>query len=270
VAKPDYDACRIKPGQKVRLSQWPTDDDGGRDKDQTEAEFDALSRRLGELQELLYAEGKHALLVVLQATDTGGKDSTIRKVFAPVNPQGCSVVSFKAPTGLELRHDFLWRVHAQAPARGMIVIFNRSHYEDVLVVRVKDLVPEKRWRARYEHINSFERLLRDEGTTILKFFLHVSKDYQKQRLQQRLDRPDKWWKFEPADLTERQRWDEYQAAYDDMLSRCSTEYAPWYVIPAEKRWYRNWLISSVLVDTLEGLNMSYPKATFDPKSIVIR
>ncbi len=263
------DRYRIAPGSKVDLNDIPTDDDGKMAKEEALAEFEALRERLIKLQELLYAESKHALLVVLQAMDSGGKDSTIRNVFSALNPQGCKVVSFKAPNDVELRHDFLWRIHENTPRLGYIGIFNRSHYEDVLVVRVKNLLPEKRWRARYEHIKTFEEMLHDEGTTIVKFYLHISKDYQRQRLERRLAKPDKHWKFDPADLTERTRWKDYQAAYEEALSRCSTRHAPWYVIPAEHRWYRNLLVARVLVDTLESLDMHFPKPTFNPGEIVI-
>lgn len=262
-----FDAYRVRPESKVDLSRHRTDDDGGLTQDKARQELRKLAKRFEKLQEMLYAEGKHSLLVVLQAMDAGGKDSTIRRVFAPVNPQGCVVTNFKAPCTEELQHDFLWRVHAHVPRAGYIAVFNRSHYEDVLVVRVKGLVPEKRWKQRYEHINAFEEMLHDEGTAILKFFLHISKDYQKKRLQRRLDNPDKWWKFNPADLAERDRWDSYAQAYEAMLSRCSSEHAPWYVVPAEKRWFRNLLITRVIVDTLESLDPRFPEPAFDAKSI---
>jgi PPK2 family polyphosphate:nucleotide phosphotransferase len=260
---------RVKPGSDVDLKAVPTDDHGDLTKPKGIAEFLKLRKRLTGLQELLYAEGKHALLVVLQAMDAGGKDGTIRSVFSSLNPQGCKVVSFKAPNDVERRHDFLWRIHENTPRLGFIGIFNRSHYEDVLIARVKNLVPERRWRARYDHINAFEEMLRDEGTTTVKFFLHISKEYQKRRLERRLAKPSKHWKFDPSDLAERERWDEYQAAYRDALRRCSTPHAPWYVIPAEHHWYRNLLIARVLVETLESLEMRYPKARFDPRQIVI-
>jgi PPK2 family polyphosphate:nucleotide phosphotransferase len=261
---------RVRPGAKVDLTKIRTDDDGGMAKADAVAEFRKLRKRLVRLQELLYAEGKHALLVVLQAMDGGGKDSTIRSVFTSLNPQGCKVISFKVPNDVELRHDFLWRVHENTPRLGYIGIFNRSHYEDVLVVRVKELVPAKRWKARYAHINAFEEMLHDEGTTVVKFFLHISKKYQKKRLERRLTKPDKLWKFDPVDLVERKRWDKYQEAYEDALRHCSTPHAPWYVIPAEHRWYRNLLVATVLVRTLQSLKMHYPKAKVDPKKIVIR
>ncbi len=217
-----------------------------------------LNAELERLQELLYAEGKHKVLVVLQATDTGGKDGTIRHVFDGTNPQGVSVASFKKPTPRELAHDYLWRVHRHTPGTGEITIFNRSHYEDVLVVRVHGLVPEERWRRRYDHINDFEALLADEGTTILKFFLHISKEEQRERLQARLDEPEKNWKFSKGDLAERQRWDDYLDAYEAALTRTTTDHAPWYAVPADRKWFRNLVISQVLVDTLSSLDMAYP------------
>ena len=217
-----------------------------------------LSDKLGDLQDRFYAEAKRALLVVLQAMDTGGKDGTIKSVFDSVDPQGCQVTSFKSPSTLELAHDYLWRIHAAAPAKGMIGIFNRSHYESLLVERVRQLVPRAVWRRRYAHVNEFERILTDEGTVILKFFLHISKDEQKRRLESRLSDSHKNWKFDPADLAERKRWDDYQHAYEDALRKTSTDHAPWYVIPADKKWYRNWAVSDVIVRTLEKLNPKYP------------
>ena len=207
--------------------------------------------------------------MVLQAIDTGGKDGTIRHVFDGTNPQGVKVASFKRPTPVELAHDFLWRVERQTPGNGEIAIFNRSHYEDVLVVRVHGLVPEERWRRRYDHINDFERRLADEGTTILKFFLHISKEEQRERLQARLDEPHKRWKFSRGDLKERALWDDYQAAYEAVLSRTSTEWAPWYVVPADRKWYRNLVISSALVDTLDTLDPQYPEPEEDLDGVVV-
>ena len=266
-----FDTTRyhVEPASKVELASLKTKDDGGLEQEAAEEKFEKLTRRLAELQELMYAQGRHALLVVFQAMDAGGKDSTIRHVFGPVNAAGCYVVSFKKPTEPELARDFLWRVHRHVPPKGSIAVFNRSHYEDVLVARVKRLVPEGTWKHRYDHINAFERLLADADTTVVKFFLHVSKDYQKERLQRRLDKPDKWWKFNPADLEERARWDEYQEAFADALSKCSTPHAPWYVVPAERRWFRDLLVARVLVDTLESLGMKYPEPTFDPRKINI-
>lgn len=259
----------VKPDSKVHLKSIDPADDGGLDKATATVEFEQLKERLGELQNTLYAEARRSLLVVLQAMDTGGKDSLIRSVFTGFNPAGCVVHSFKAPTAEELAHDFLWRVHACAPRRGHVGVFNRSHYEDVLIVRVKSLVPDEVWRERYEHINRFERLLADEGTTVVKFFLHISKDYQKERLQKRLDDPAKHWKFEPGDLVERKRWDDYQKAYDDVLEKCSTDHAPWYIIPGEKRWYRDLLVAKILVKTLDKMDLKYPDPKFDPAAIVI-
>jgi PPK2 family polyphosphate:nucleotide phosphotransferase len=201
--------------------------------------------------------------------DTGGKDGVIRHVFDGVNPQGVRVASFKQPTPAELAHDYLWRVHQQTPAKGELVIFNRSHYEDVLVVRVHNLVPEALWRRRYEQINAFEKLLAEEGTTILKFYLHIDLDEQKERLQARLDDPAKRWKFAKGDLDERKRWPQYMAAYEEMLSKTSTAWAPWYIIPANRKWYRNLVISQIIVETLEGLAMSYPPAAAGLEDIVI-
>lgn len=265
----DIKNYRIEPGKKVRLSRFDPADEGGVVKREAKARLIELHDDMTRLQKLLYAEGKHSVLVLLQAMDAGGKDSTIRSVFGPVNPQGCKVVSFKAPNGIELAHDFLWRIHQNVPRAGHICVHNRSHYEDILIARVKNLVPPARWKKRYRHINDFEQMLSDEGTTIIKLFLHISKDYQKLRLQRRLDRPDKHWKFNPEDLIERERWDDYQQAYEIAMTRCNAKHAPWYVIPAENRWFRNLLISEVLVRTLKGLRMQYPEPTFDPGSLVV-
>ncbi len=249
----------VPPGQRVRLADIdPEGDDGGMKKAEGKAALDELRGRLQKLQERLYAESRQSLLVVFQATDTGGKDGTIRAVFEGTNPQGVRVASFKVPTGEELAHDFLWRIHKEAPARGMIGVFNRSHYEDVIVVRVKNIVPESVWRSRYQIINDFERLLALNGTRIVKFYLHISKDEQKKRLQERLNDPRKHWKFSAADLKEREHWDAYQAAFEDALSHCSTEYAPWYVVPANRNWYRNLVVASTLVETLEQMNPQFP------------
>jgi PPK2 family polyphosphate:nucleotide phosphotransferase len=255
----------------VHLSTFDTRDTGGfgGDKATGKKELKRLTSRLEDLQELLYAEGKHRLLIILQAMDTGGKDGVIRHVFDGVNPQGVKVASFKVPTTEELAHDYLWRVHKQVPGSGEIVIFNRSHYEDVLVVRVHGLVPADAWQRRYDQINAFERLLADEGTTILKFFLHISKDEQRTRLESRRDEPHKQWKFNVGDLKERKLWPDYLAAYEDALSRTSTEWAPWYVVPADRKWYRNLVIGSVLVQVLEGLDMHYPPAPEHLEEIVI-
>jgi PPK2 family polyphosphate:nucleotide phosphotransferase len=260
----------VVPGEKFHLKDRRSDDTRPfADKKEGKAACEANMELLDELQERLYAQAKHALLVVLQAMDTGGKDGTIESVFGAVDPQGCMVTTFKAPTPLELAHDYLWRVHLAVPPKGMIGIFNRSHYESVLVERVKSLVATDVWSRRYKHINDFERLLADEGVTIVKFFLHISKDEQKRRLEARLARPEKNWKFNPNDLKERQRWDDYQAAYEDALRECSTKHAPWYVVPADKKWFRNWVVSDVLVRTLKGLKMEYPPPPPDLDRIVI-
>jgi PPK2 family polyphosphate:nucleotide phosphotransferase len=262
---------RVKPGTKVDLKDWDPDDKSKFESGKLEgkAYLLELNQQLEALQELLYAEGKHKVLVVLQGMDTAGKDGTIRHVFEGVNPQGVSVSSFKVPTPQELAHDYLWRVHQKTPANGQIMIFNRSHYEDVLVVRVHNLVPEKVWRRRYEQINNFERLLAEEGTTILKFFLHISLDEQKERLQARLDEPDKNWKFSKGDLKERKLWPEYTKAYEDVLSKTSTEWAPWYIVPANRKWYRNLVVGSVLIETLKDLKMHYPQPEEGLDQVVI-
>ena len=255
----------VKPGSKVDLSKYDPSDTspykGG--KKDAKKDLKDLNKELETLQEMLFAEHKYKMLIVLQGMDTSGKDGTIRHVFEGVNPQGVKVASFKVPTPIELDHDYLWRVHAQVPGRGEIVIFNRSHYEDVLVVRVHNLVPKKVWSKRYEQISEFEEILAEEGTTILKFFLHISPQEQKERLLARLQDPSKHWKYNPGDLKERQLWGEYTQAYEEALSKTSTDYAPWYVIPADKKWYRNWVIASILVETLKGLKMDYPKPDYD-------
>ena len=219
--------------------------------------------RLVELQRVLYAESKRSLLVILQAMDAGGKDGTIRHVFGSVNPQGCRVTSFKAPTSEELDHDFLWRVHKVTPKKGEIGIFNRSHYEDVLIVRVHGMVPKSVWQERYDHINAFERLLAANDTIILKFFLHISEEEQKERFQERLDRPEKNWKANPKDFEERKYWQDYMAAYQEAIERCSQKWAPWFIIPANRKWFRNVAISEIVLETLEKLELSFPEPEYD-------
>ena len=265
------DRYRIEPGTEVDLAGWDPDDHAlePEGKEAARKRIKHLNRRLADLQVLLYAQGRHKILMVLQAMDTGGKDGAIRKVFRGVNPQGVKVTGFKKPTGVELAHDYLWRVHAHTPARGEIAVFNRSHYEDVLVVRVHDLVPPEVWSRRYEHINSFERLLAEEGTTILKFYLHISKQEQKDRLQARIDNPEKNWKFARGDLAERAVWSQYMEAFEAVLSRTSTDHAPWYVVPADAKWYRDLVILEVLVETLERLQMRYPDPEEGLHEIVI-
>ncbi|MBI3175980.1 MAG: polyphosphate kinase 2 family protein [Chloroflexi bacterium] len=262
---------RVEPGRKIDLSKFdPNDTEAFKgDKEKGLKALSKLNAELQALQELLYAEQKHKVLIVLQAMDTGGKDGTIRRVFDGVNPQGVKVASFKVPTAEESAHDFLWRVHKVVPGAGEMVIFNRSHYEDVLVVRVHGYAPEEVWKKRYGQINDFERLLDESGTTILKFFLHIDLDEQKERLQARLDDPTKTWKFRLGDLEERKLWGQYMQAYEDALNKTSTEYAPWYVIPANRKWYRDLVISTILVDTLKGLKMEFPKSEENLDGVVI-
>ncbi len=262
---------RIKPGSQVHLDRIDANYHGEyADEKATQADLDKYSQRLGELQSVLYAENKHALLVVLQAMDAGGKDGTIEHVMGAWNPQGCNVVSFKVPTAEELAHDFLWRIHRWTPRKGQITVFNRSHYEDVLVVRVHNLVPPEVWSKRYDEINNFEHELVNGGATIVKFFLHIDKDEQLKRFGDRINQPDKRWKISEADYDEREFWDAYQQAYMDAISKCSTNEAPWYVIPANHKWFRNLAVSKILVDTLEGLNMKYPQPTVDLAEIMVK
>lgn len=263
---------RVKQDSKIRLNDFDPGDTSEFFGEKREAEeiVSSLTDELDGLQERLYAESKRAVLFVLQAMDTGGKDGTIRGVFGALNPLGVHVASFKAPTTLELAHDYLWRVHAVAPRRGEIGIFNRSHYEDVLVVRVHKLVPDQVWAKRYAQINAFEKLLSDEGTTIVKFFLHISKVEQKERLEARAAEPDKHWKFNPADLKERELWDEYQDAYADAIEKTSTETAPWYIVPANHKWYRDLVVARVVHQTLKELNPQYPETNVDFSKIVIK
>ncbi|MFN2127238.1 MAG: polyphosphate kinase 2 family protein [Anaerolineales bacterium] len=262
---------KVKQGEKIKLDEWDPNDLQGSISKKSKAKdrLDELNVQLEELQELLYAENKNKLLVVLQAMDTGGKDGVIRHVFDGVNPQGVKVTSFKVPTPIELDHDYLWRVHKRTPGKGEIMIFNRSHYEDVLVVRVHNLVPESVWSRRYDHINHFEKMLHDEGTTILKFFLNIDLREQKERLQARLDNPKKNWKFSLGDLKERELWPDYIRAYEEVLTRTSTDWAPWYIIPSNRKWYRNLVIASIMVETMKGFNMSYPESEDDLSGVVI-
>jgi len=250
----------VKPDKKIKLSEWDTRETSlwKKDKEDAKSELVKINAEFEKLQELLFAEKKHKLLIVLQAMDTGGKDGVIRSVFEGVNPSGVRVASFKVPTQIEMDHDYLWRIHQQTPAKGEIVIFNRSHYEDVLVVRVHNLVGKEIWSARYDQINAFEKILYEEGTTILKFFLHISKEEQKERLQERIDLPEKRWKFSSGDLKERLLWDDYQKAYEDVLEKTSTNYAPWYLIPSDRNWYRDYLIGTILLEKLKSLKMKYP------------
>jgi PPK2 family polyphosphate:nucleotide phosphotransferase len=235
---------------KVRLKEYDPDDQGGIQKAEGLAELDELGEELRELQALLYAAAHDSLLIVLQGPDGSGKDGTIRAVLDYVNPQGCHITSFKQPTPEEVSHDFLWRVHPHAPRRGMVSVFNRSHYEDVLVVRVHNLVPVKVWRSRYDQINAFEELLAASDTIILKFFLHISKQEQEERLRAREDDPEKAWKLSVADWKERECWEDYQAAYEEALERCSAPHAPWQIVPADHKWYRNVVVARALVKAL--------------------
>ena len=252
---------RVPPQTAVNLAEMPTRAGSFHDdRPQAEEEFKQLRDELVQLQNVLYAQGTDKLLIVLQAMDAGGKDSTIRKVFRGVNPQGVRVTSFKAPSKEELAHDFLWRIHKAVPASGMIGVFNRSHYEDLLVTRVDNLVAEETWRARYEQINDFEQLLTSSGTRILKFYLHISLDEQKERFQERLNIPEKNWKFSSGDLAKRKNWDKYMMAFEEVFLRCSPQTAPWYIIPADQKWYRNLAISRVIVSAIREMNPQYPAA----------
>jgi PPK2 family polyphosphate:nucleotide phosphotransferase len=247
--------------QKIKLDNYdPADTLGHQNDVKTEDKLEKTLKRLDELQDLFYAVKKRALLMVLQGMDAAGKDGTIRHVMSGVSPQGCSVTSFKVPNTEELAHDFLWRIHKAVPEKGMFGIFNRSHYEDVLVVRVHKLIPKEVWKARYEEINRFEKNLSENDITILKFFLHISKEEQKRRFDERLTDPRKKWKFSKADARERKLWDDYVTAYEAALSHCSTEYAPWYIIPSDHKWFRNLAVSRIIVETLEGLDMQYPQS----------
>ncbi|MDX1440253.1 MAG: polyphosphate kinase 2 family protein [Rubricoccaceae bacterium] len=263
----DLEQFRIKPGEKVSLADRnPAETQGYNEEEHEELAdqyVDDLEDQMDELQERLYAEGEKALLVVLQAMDAGGKDSTIRKVFGDLNPQGVRVWNFKAPSKVELAHDYLWRVHKRVPGAGYIGVFNRSHYEDVLIVRVHGWASPAAIERRYEHINAFEKLLSDEGTKIIKIMLHISKEYQVERFRRRLRRPDKHWKFNPDDLKERELWADYMRCFEIALERCSTEQAPWYVVPAEERWFRDAVVAKLVHDTLVDMNPQYPAPDFD-------
>ena len=262
----------VKPGAEVDLVKI----DGGEKvlfkgvgKEEIQRQFDELQDELQELQKRLYAQNKHRILVVMQAMDTGGKDGCIKHVFSRIDPQGIHVRSFKKPSEEELSYDFLWRVHSKVPHRGQLVIFNRSHYEDIIAVRVKKIFPDEVWKRRQRHIVEFERMLAEEGTTIVKIFLHISKDEQKKRLEARLADPVKHWKINPDDLVDRARWDDFMRAYEDVMQKTSTEFAPWYVVPADRKWYRNLCVARIMLDTLKRLNMEYPAINWDPKTIKI-
>jgi PPK2 family polyphosphate:nucleotide phosphotransferase len=260
---------KVKPGTKVRLADFSPDFHEGLDKSDGVAEGAKHAAALDELAYRLYAEHRRALLVVLQGMDTSGKDGTIRHVMSGVSPQTCKVVSFKQPNSEELEHDFLWRVHRAVPPKGQIGIFNRSHYEDVLVVRVHELVEKSEWKSRFAKINEFERYLTQEGTTILKFFLHISRDEQRDRLRRRIEDPHKRWKISEADVAERRFWDDYQQAYEDALTQCSTNFAPWSIVPADHKWYRNLVVSRTVHETLLEMDPTFPSPKVDLAKLVV-
>lgn len=262
---------RIEPGTVVDVGSIDAADVSAAPgaKEQTRSATEPLAQRLADLQEVLWARRDAKVLVILQGIDTSGKGGTVEHVFGAVNPVGLRVTSFKAPTAPELDRDYLWRIHQHVPAAGEIGVFDRSHYEDVLAVRVDGLVPEARWRRRFDHINAFEEMLTDEGTTIVKIFLHISKQEQGERLQARLDDPAKHWKFRTGDLDARRRWDDYEDAFSEAISRTSTASAPWHVIPADRKWYRNWAVATIMVSVLEGLGLSWPAPAEDLSGIAI-
>lgn len=262
-------SIKARPGHNLRLSKIDPGDTGKLRKEDAVERFEELREKISELQVVLYAEHRHSLLLVFQAMDTGGKDGAIKDLCAGLNPAGLEVTNFKAPSPRELDHNFLWRAHQAAPAKGMIGIWNRSHYEDVLITRVHKLIPKRVWKSRYEQINAFEKILTENGTTLIKFMLHISKGEQKKRLQARLDSPEKWWKFNPNDIKERALWDKYQDAYEDAINCCSTNDAPWYVVPADHKWARNAAVAERVLATLKKIDPRYFKPSFDPKAIVI-
>jgi PPK2 family polyphosphate:nucleotide phosphotransferase len=263
---------RIRPGDRADLTDLDTRDTSmfpDLTKKSSKNVLAEMTARLSELQRAFWADGRYSLLIVFQAMDTGGKDGTIRKVFSGINPQGVDVHSFGVPSELERAHDYLWRVHLRTPSDGRIGIFNRSHYEDVLVVRVNDLVPEAQWMKRYGQIRDFERMLTDEGTIVRKIMLNISKHEQKERLEARLEDPTKNYKFNPSDLNARAQWDDYMRAYEDALRLTSTDEAPWFVVPADRKWYRNLVVSSIAIDALESLNLEYPEPDFDVTDVTV-
>lgn len=262
----------VKPGSRVKLSDIESGEKvlfDGAGKADYEPQFHALQDQLRDLQKMLYAQNTQKILVVMQAMDTGGKDGCIKHVFSRIDPQGIHVRSFKKPTEEELSHDFLWRIHAKVPPTGQLVIFNRSHYEDIIAVRVKNIFPDEVWQRRQRHVLDFERMLSEEGTTIVKIFLHISKDEQKRRLEDRLKDPSKHWKFNPDDLADRKHWDDFMHAYEDVIGKTSTNPAPWYIVPANRKWYRNLCVARIMVDTMKGLGMKLPKVGWEPGSIRI-
>lgn len=262
---------RVPPGSRVDVRGWPVDDRETFDfpKKDGYALIDELGRRLGDLQLQLFAQKKHKLLIVLQGMDTSGKNGTVRHVFRYANPVGFGVSTFSKPTPEELDRDYLWRVSRESPAKGQIRIFDRSHYEDVTAVRVNKLAPETVWRARFDHINGWERMLVDEGATILKFFLHIDRDEQKERLESRLNEPHKQWKFHPSDLVARERWEEYMDAYNEVFERTSFDHAPWFIIPSNRKWVRNIIVARIVIEHMEGMGLDWPELDFDPTKIKI-
>jgi len=259
----------VRPGSTVDLKEVAADQTHGLDKDDADDLMAADLKQLGALQDRLWAERRNAVLIVLQGMDTSGKDGVISHVMSGLNPQGCRVTPFGVPTPVEAAHDYLWRVHAATPALGQIGVFNRSHYESVLIVRVHDLVPRERWQGRYDEINDWERMLAAEGTTILKFYLHIDRDEQRKRLQDRYESPDERWKFKLADLEERTRWDDYMTAYEAMLNRCSTEAAPWYLIPSNRKWFRNLAIGEIVAERIAALRPEYPTVDDLPPNLIV-
>ncbi len=268
----DFEQYLIQPGSQIRLDEIDANprEDLPSDKILGKEELSAIHLRLSDLQQRFFVDRRKKLLIVLQGMDTSGKNGTIRHVFRGVNPQGVHVASFEKPSSREIAHDYLWRIHQQVPANGEIMIFDRSHYEDVLAVRVNQLTPEAIWRKRFRHINDFEQMLVDESTIILKFFLHIDRDTQKQRLQNRLDTPEKNWKFDSSDLVARSNWEHYEEAYEEVFEKTSQPHAPWYLIPANKKWARNLLVARIVLACLEDLHLSYPQVDYDPEEILIR
>jgi PPK2 family polyphosphate:nucleotide phosphotransferase len=262
---------RIKPGSKIRLAD--VDPEGepeiAGDKEEGLRELEVIRADISRLQRMLYAGREHRLLIILQGLDGSGKDGTVRSVFSGIDPHGLRVVPFKSPTPAELDHDFLWRIHREVPAKGEMVVFNRSHYEDLIAVSVKNLAPKSVWERRFEHIVNFERLLADEGTTLVKFFLHISRDEQRRRLQARLENPDKHWKFHPDDIADSKRWPEFTSAYEEVITRTGSDPAPWYIVPANRKWYRNIVIATIVRETLARLELKFPPPAWDLKGVEI-
>jgi PPK2 family polyphosphate:nucleotide phosphotransferase len=263
---PIVTAC---PGHSIRLRKIDPDETGGLKKEEALEKFVELREQISDLQEILYAEHERSLLLIFQALDTGGKDGSVKSLCNGLNPAGLRVHSFKIPSQDELDHDFLWRAHKVTPAKGLIGVWNRSHYEDVIAVRVHKLVSKKIWKARYGQINAFEKHLTENGTTVVKFMLHISKDEQKKRLQARLENPKKWWKFSVSDLKERSLWNKCQDAYEDAINECATDWAPWHVVPANHKWVRNLAVAEQVLRVLKKMDARYPKLAFDPKTIRI-